>query len=140
MAASVAFIGLAAEFLIVALSGLPYRPGQQKGEFLFWCILSLSILTIMVVQLIFMAFWRRSLPQLQRSPESIAAVMTYVAGTSMSRDFEEFSQMTTKERDAAVKSLGKEYAYGWRREEGGRVRWVVDEMQTKENRALMDHY
>jgi len=94
----------------------------------------------MVVQLIFMAFWRRSLPQLQRSPESIAAVMTYVAGTSMSRDFEEFSQMTTKERDAAVKELGKEYAYGWRREEGGRVRWVVDEMQTKENRALMDHY
>jgi hypothetical protein len=58
----------------------------------------------------------------------------------MVRDFEGFSHMTTKERDAAVKAIGKEYAYGWRREEDGRVRWVIDEMQTKENRALMDHY
>jgi hypothetical protein len=76
--------------------------------------------------------------------KSITAAATFPREHCCSYDLcggdEGFSQMTTKERDAAVKSFGKEYAYGWRREEGGRVRWVVDEMQTKENRALMDHY
>lgn len=69
---------------------------------------------------------------LTRPPDTIAAVMTYVAGTGMSRDFESFSMVKTKERDEAIKQLGKNYAYGWRREADGQMRWVVDEVRGKE--------
>jgi len=136
--ASVAFIGLIAELLIVALSGLPYRPGQQRGEFLFWGITSLTILTIMLVQLISISIWRRKLPHLPRAPESIAAVMTYVAGTSMTRDFNGLEQLKRHERDQAIRDLEKSYAYWWRREEDGRIRWIVDEVPGSKNRALID--
>jgi len=137
--AMIAFTGLAAELLIVSLSGLPYRPGQSRGEFLFWGITCLSILTIMLIQLIFLANWRRKLPHLPRAPESIAAVMTYVAGTSMTRDFNGLEQLKRSERDQAIRDLEKTYAYWWRREEDGRIRWVVDVVpENKNNRALMD--
>jgi hypothetical protein len=134
----VAFIGLIAELLIVALSGLPYRPGQSRGEFLFWGITSLAILTFMIVQLITISMWRRKLPHLPRAPESIASVMTYVAGTSMTRDFNGLEQLKRSERDQAIRDLEKSYAYGWRREEDGRVRWIVDVLSVDKNRALMD--
>ncbi|KAH8589779.1 hypothetical protein B0O99DRAFT_692172 [Bisporella sp. PMI_857] len=142
--ASVAFIGLIAELLVVALSGLPYRPGQQRGEFLFWGITSLVILTIMVAQLISISMWRRKLPHLPRAPESIAAVMPYVAGTSMSRDFNGLEQLKRHERDKAIRDLEKSYAYGWRKEEDGRVRWIVDEVPRSKDRAALidgaDHF
>jgi hypothetical protein len=134
----VAFIGLIAELLIVALSGLPYRPGQSHGEFLFWGISSLIILTIMIIMLIVIALWRRKLPHLPRAPESIAAVMSYVAGTSMTRDFNGLEQLKRKDRDAAIRELEKTYAYWWRREADGRIRWVVDVVPGGKNRALMD--
>lgn len=137
--ALVALIGLVAELLIVALSGLPYRPGQSQGECLFWGIASLAILTIMIAQLIIIALWRRKLPHLPRAPESIAAVMSYVAGTSMTRDFNGLEQLKRQERDRAIRDLEKSYAYWWRREEDGRIRWVVDVVPaTKDNRALID--
>ncbi|KAF8851582.1 hypothetical protein BDZ45DRAFT_750541 [Acephala macrosclerotiorum] len=135
-AASVAFTGLAAEFLIIALAGLPYRPGQQRGEFLFWSVLSLAILTLMVIQLLIVNVWRRKLPMLTRPPDTIASVMTYVAGTGMSRDFESLSMVKTKERNRAIKELRKSYAYGWRREEDGATRWVVDEVGRKEGESF----
>jgi len=92
------------------------------------------------MQLILVALWRRKLPLLARAPDTIASVMTYVAGTGMSRDFEDLSMCKTKERDQTIKGMGKGYVYGWRREFGGggngagqtRVRWVVDEVGVKE--------
>jgi Protein of unknown function (DUF3433) len=136
-AASVAIIGLVAEFLVVALCGLPYRPGQSRGEFLFWSIASLAILSLMVVQLIIVHIWRRSLPHLPRPPNSIAAVMTYVAGTSMTRDFDGLEQLSVSQRNRKIAHLGKAYAYGWRRDEAGRVRWVVDEAPAEETKSLI---
>ena len=141
LAGSVALVGLISEFLVVALAGLPYRPGQQRGEFLFWAVVSISILALMIIMLIIVNIWRTKLPALMRKPGDIAAVMTYVAGTGMVRDFEELSQVRTKERNREIERLGKSYAYGWRREEGEYVgggrggvggRWVVDEVLMKE--------
>lgn len=136
--ASIAFIGLIAELLIVAISGLPYRPGQQRGEFLFWGITSLTILSIMIIQMVIINIWRRKLPHLPRAPDSIASVMTYVAGTRMTRDFNGLEQLSKSERDQAIRDLEKSYAYWWRREEDGRVRWIIDEVPTEKGRALMD--
>jgi len=126
-AASVAVTGIAAEFLVVFLAGLPYRPGQLRTEFLFCGIGSLCILALMIAQLIVVNLWRRHLPYLPRRPDSIGAVMTYVAGTAMVRDFHGLEELETRERDEAIVRLGKTYAYGWRREDDGRARWVIEE-------------
>jgi hypothetical protein len=65
--------------------------------------------------------------------------MTYVAGTSMTRDFNGLEQLKRSERDQAIRDLEKTYAYWWRKEEDGRIRWVVDVVpENKNNRALMD--
>jgi hypothetical protein len=137
----VAFIGLVAEVLIVALSGLPYRPGQSRGEFLFWAITALAILILMLVQLIIVNTWRKSLPHLPRAPGSIAAVMTYVANTNMTRDFNGLEQLSRSERDQGIRDLEKSYAYWWRREQSGNIRWIVDEVPMEKNSlntSLMD--
>ena len=75
---------------------------------------------------------------LPRAPESIAEAMSYVAGTSMTRDFKGLEQLKTSERDQAIRDLEKSYAYWWRREEDGRIRWIVDLVPTSKNRALTD--
>ena len=132
-----AFIGLVAELLIIALSGLPYRPGQSRGEFLFWAITALAILTLMLVQLVIVNIWRKKLPHLPRTPASIASVMTYVANTSMTRDFNGLEKLSRSERDQGIRDLEKSYAYLWRREAHGNIRWIVDEVPTEKNRPLM---
>ncbi|KAK0730262.1 hypothetical protein B0H67DRAFT_638781 [Lasiosphaeris hirsuta] len=136
-AASVAFTGLTAEFLVIALAGLPYRPGQLRSEFLFCGIGASVILFFMIIQLVMVASWRRSLPHLPRRPDTIGAVMTYVAGTRMGRDFYGLEHMSTKERNEAIRKMGKVYAYGWRKEEDGRVRWVVDEVIEGERKSVI---
>ncbi|KAB5530373.1 hypothetical protein GE09DRAFT_974530 [Coniochaeta sp. 2T2.1] len=143
-AASVAVTGLLAELLIVALSGLPYRRGQLRGEFLFCAVSALVIVAAMIAQLVVVNMWRRVLPHLPRRPDSIAAVMTYTAGTGMVRDFTEaeVEGRATRERDRVIRGMGKRYAY--RREGGvgdgegeGGGRWVVDEVGG-EGRGLLE--
>lgn len=137
-AASIAFTGLIAELLIIALAGLPYRPGQLRSEFLFCGIVALVILAMMVVQLVLVNMWRRSLPHLPRRPDTIAAVMTYVARTTMVTDFHGLEEKSVRERNKAVRKMGKTYAYGWRKEdESGRARWVVDEVPDQEKRSFL---
>ncbi|KAK0718734.1 hypothetical protein B0T21DRAFT_295635, partial [Apiosordaria backusii] len=136
-AASVAFTGIIAEFLIIALAGLPYRPGQLRSEFLFCGIASAIILCVMLAQLILVIIWRRKLPHLPRQPDTIAAVMTYVAGTSMVRDFYGLEEMKTKERNKAIIQMGKVYAYGWRQEPEGGIRWIVDEVPDAERKSFL---
>lgn len=137
-AASVAFTGIMAEFLIIFLAGLPYRPGQLRSEFLVCGIASVVILVAMIVQLVLVNLWRRQLPHLPRRPDSIAAVMTYVAGTEMVKDFYGVEGLSTRERDKAIRRLNKTYAYGWRKEDNGRVRWVVDEVPDENRKSLME--
>ncbi|KAK3392903.1 hypothetical protein B0H63DRAFT_3063 [Podospora didyma] len=137
-AASVALTGLVAEFLIICLSGLPYRPGQLRSEFLFCGVASAAILSLMLAQLVAVAIWQRQgLPHLPRRPDTIGAVMTYVAGTSMVRDFQGLESLGTKERNKRIREMGKVYAYGWRAEEGGKVRWIVDEVPDAERKSFL---
>ncbi len=136
-AASVATTAVISEFLVVFLAGLPYRPGQLRSEFLFCGITSLAIMVVMLVQLIFVNLWRRQLPHLPRRPDTIAAVMTYVAGTNMARDFYGLDEQSTGERNRSIRSLNKTYAYGWRREENGRIRWIVDEVPHGDGKSMM---
>src|SRR3569833_4739019 len=85
-AASVAVTGIAAEFLVVFLAGLPYRPGQLRTELLFCGIGSLCYLALMIAQMIVVNLWRRHQPYLPRRPDTNGAVMTNEDGTAMVRD------------------------------------------------------
>lgn len=127
--ASIAITALLAEFLIITLAGLPYRPGQLRNEFLFCAIFSLIVLFIMLVQLAVVSIWRRGLPHLPRRPDTVAAVMTYIAGAAMNRDFDGLEHSKPKERDRIVAGLGKTYFYGLGGDKSGvRQRYVVDEV------------
>ncbi len=138
-AASVAFTGIMAELLIISLAGLPYRPGQLRSEFLFCGITAVVILLMMIVQLVVVNFWRRSLPTLPRRPDTIANVMTYVANPGIVRDFQGLESQSVRRRNQAIRDMKNTYAYGWRKEDaGGRIRWVVDEVVTAERKSLLE--
>jgi len=126
--ASVAVTSLLAEVLVVCLAGLPYRPGQLRGEFIFCGVTASVILVIMLVNLALFVRWRKALPHLPRRPDSVAAVMTYVANTNFVRDFDGLETAKTRDRDRAIENMGKRFAYGVRIEEDGRKRWVIDEV------------
>jgi hypothetical protein len=132
--AAVAFAALLSEFLVVTLSGLPYRPGQLRSEFLFCGISSLAILVIMLIVVIIINIWRRILTHLPRKPDNVANVMSYVAGVEMCHDFEGLELLKVEERDKRIRELGKRYGYGLKEWANGtkRQRWVVDEMPSHE--------
>src|SRR5204862_2991610 len=94
--ATVAMTALLSEFLVITLSGLPYRPGQLREEFLFCGIASLTILSIMLVVLSAVNVWRRFLPHLPRKPDSVAAVITYVCESKMNTDFEGLERVSVR--------------------------------------------
>jgi hypothetical protein len=123
----VAFTALLAEFLVVALSGLPYRPGQVQDEFFFCGISSLVILALMLLVIAAVNIWRRYLPHLPRKPDNTASVMTYVCDSKIVDDFEGAEKLKGRQRDRWIEGLGKKYEYGLRRRRDGRLRWVVDE-------------
>ncbi|KAH0538448.1 hypothetical protein FGG08_004946 [Glutinoglossum americanum] len=105
-AATIAFTALLSEFLVVALSGLPYRPGQLREEFLFCAIASLRVLSIMLAELGGLDIWRRFLPHLPRKPDSVAAAMTYVCDSKMNVGLGAgFCQPASQEHLAAGKKI-----------------------------------
>ncbi|KAF9872068.1 hypothetical protein CkaCkLH20_10405 [Colletotrichum karsti] len=126
--AIIALTALVAEFFVVAISGLPWRPGQLRGEYIFCGVACVVIATIMLVVQGLVFYWRSSLPYLPRRPDSVAAVMTYVAGTTMVAEFDVVSGMGKRSSRRAIKSMGRKYAYGLKMGEDGRQRWVVDEI------------
>jgi hypothetical protein len=126
--AAAAVVTLLSEVFVIALAGLPYRPGQLRAEFLFCGIASIVLLVLMIIMLGVVVWWRRKLPHLPRKPNNVAAVMTYLAETTMTRDFEGMAGRKRKERNREIEGLGKRYAYGLRVDEEGRKRWVVDEV------------
>ncbi|KAI9774061.1 MAG: hypothetical protein M1840_005154 [Geoglossum simile] len=129
-AATIAFTSLLSELLVVTLSGIPYRPGQLRQEFLLCGIATFAILALMLAVLALASTWRRFfLPHLPRKPDSVAAVMTYVSGSSMNADFEGLEGLPVAQRDGQIKKFGKRYGYGLVRRGDGGVRWAVDEVQ-----------
>jgi hypothetical protein len=126
--AAVAFTSILSEFLIVSLSGLPYREGQTRGEFLFCGIASLFILIVVCTMVLVINVWRCFLPDLPRKPDTVAAVLTYVVDTRFCCDFEGLERMNVKERDRQVIAMGKRYGFGNVSGSNGEERWVVDEV------------
>jgi hypothetical protein len=126
---TVAFAALLAEFLIITMSGLPYRPGQLRSEFVFCAISSCIILVVLIIVITGGIIWRAFvLPELPRKPDNVASVMTYVCESRMVRDFAGLERASQKERDKSIVALGKTYGYGMVQKPDGKRSWAVDDM------------
>jgi hypothetical protein len=125
--AMVAFTAILAEFLVVVLSGLPLQPCQMQDEFFFCGVTALVILAVMILVIMAVNLWRKSLPQLPLKPDNVAAVMSYLSHSHMVKEFEGADKMKTRERNVWIEQLGKRYAYG-QEEDGNRYRWIIDKV------------
>jgi hypothetical protein len=137
IAAAIVFTAFLSEFLVIALSGLPYRPGQLPNELFFCGVASIFILATMIFVLVVVNIWRTSLPSIPRKPNNIASVMMHVSESRMCDDFEGTQGLTTRERDERVRRLGKRYFYGVEGDGIGR-KLVIDEIQGKEKVSKYD--
>jgi hypothetical protein len=88
----------------------------------------------MLIVVVIINIWRRILVHLPRKPDSVANVMSYVAGTEMCHDFEGLELLKVEERDRRIRELGKRYGYGLKEWVNGskEKRWVVDETPSAE--------
>ena len=136
-ASSIALVALLSEILIVMLSGVPFSPGQIYMELLVCSYTSMAILALMVVAIIALLLrrWRGGL-NLPRTPDTLAAVMSYICASQMLDDFEGLECLDKGERDRRIVALKKRYEYGQRRGVDGVVRWAVDEQYGDSSASL----
>jgi hypothetical protein len=129
-AASIALIAVLSDILTVALSVVPYSPGQIYLELLVSSYMSMAILALMVVAIISLLLWRwrwQGMLDLPRRPETLAAVISYVCASRMLDDFEGLECLDGGQRDQQIVGMRKRYGYGRRRCVDGVVRWAIDE-------------
>ncbi len=88
----------------------------------------MAILGVMLLDLV--ALYLRRSPKgegnLPRTPDTVAAVWSYVCGSVMLDDFADLATLGTKERDRWVEGWGSRFGMGWERGVDGVSRWKVD--------------
>jgi hypothetical protein len=126
-AACMAFIAVLSECMILFLGAIPYSAGQILTEIKVVTFASLGIIGVMVIGVVLLIVWKRSLPDLPRAPDTIAAVVSYVADSRMLDDFEGFEYLDDREMNSRLAVTGKRYVYGKRPGSDGRSRYLVDE-------------
>lgn len=81
----------------------------------------------MVLGIIVTMIWRRWTPDLPRTPDTILAVMSYVANSRLLDDFDGCERLRSREVEDRVNGLGKRYGYGRYVGVDGQTKWMVDE-------------
>ncbi|KAF2674646.1 hypothetical protein BT63DRAFT_435720 [Microthyrium microscopicum] len=129
-ASFIACIAVLAELLVIFLGAVPFAPGQFYEELLMACYTSMALLGLMVVSVVIMIIWKRRMPDLPRAPDTVSAVMTYVADSRMLDDFEGAEYCDDNELRNRIGGRGKRYVYGKRPGSDGQSRYLVDEEST----------
>jgi hypothetical protein len=125
--ACTAVIAVLAEFLIIFLGAIPYSAGQVVLELNIVAYVSMVLLGLMVASLMALMFWKLRLPDLPRAPETLGAVVSYVADTRMLGDFEGYEYLDDRDMGARLTMTGKKYVYGKMHGSDGQERYLVDE-------------
>ena len=73
---------------MVILQAIPYSPGEIFLELIICAYTSTGILSLMVIVLVSLVFWRKHLQYLSRTPDTLGGVMSYICGSRMLVDFE----------------------------------------------------
>ena len=128
------------DFNILVAGGVLFTDSQTRESFLACSYISITITGLMLLILIVTIVWWRRVPvvrQMPRRPETIAAVMSYLCGSEMVREWMvahyRVEQMSAKERDELLAKSGRKISFERVRSDvDERVRWVVDfeHMQT----------
>jgi len=127
VAASMAIIAVLADILIIFLGAVPFTSGQVFMELLVASYSSMAILGIMILGLVALFIWKRLLPHLPRTPDTIAAVTSYIADSRMLDDFEGCEYLSNHELSNRIAGLGKRYVYGRWPGSDGHPRYLIDE-------------
>jgi hypothetical protein len=132
--ASVAFAATLAEILVVVLAAIPYSPGEIFLELFICTYTSIGILSLMVIVLVGLMFWRSRLPYLPRTPDTLGGVISYLCASRMLDDFDCSSGLGSRELEKRIVGLGKRYTYGEYVGVDGQVRWMIEESTALQSR------
>lgn len=126
--ALVAIVALLGEILVIMLPGVPFTSGERLIQFFVCADPSLAILGLMLLMIPALMVWRVwSVPYLPRKNDSLAGVVSYVAGSGLIRDCEDLDARSTEERNATLMGMEKTWRYGKSEGTDGTRRWLVDE-------------
>jgi hypothetical protein len=125
--ASMAFVAFLAETLVVVLAAVPYTPGEILLEFFVCTYMSIGILSLMVIVLVGLVFWRRQLPYLPAAPDTLGGVISYLCSSRLLDKFDGHAELGNWELKKSVAVLGKKYTYGEYVGVDGQVRWMIEE-------------
>ncbi|KAK4550079.1 hypothetical protein LTR36_003046 [Oleoguttula mirabilis] len=125
--AAVTCVTLGAEALNIVISGVPYGTGQTWLQFLVSAYISIGVLSIMIIVVVMVLLARRTEPRIPRKPETLGAVMSYMAGSRLLDDFDGLDGQDNDTRDRRVRLLKKKYIFKEMTRRDGEYAWTVDE-------------
>ncbi|KAH0565071.1 hypothetical protein GP486_001539 [Trichoglossum hirsutum] len=110
--ALIAFDTILAEILTVVLPSVPYKGESIFIAYSLSAILAISIITIMLASLAWVAVRETRVTSLPRRPDTIAAVLLYLCGGRMVKDFQGMAEAEGRLRDKTLMKMGKNYWLG----------------------------
>jgi Protein of unknown function (DUF3433) len=129
LAALVAFTTLLADILTITLARIPYAPNEIYLELLICAYTSMAILSLMVLVIIGLSFWKRKLKDIPRKPDTLAGVMSYLYDSHFLVDFEGCERFKGGELEKRIVNAGKRYEFGRFVGVDGQNRWMVEKSQ-----------
>ena len=124
-------MAILADVLIVTLAGVPFNPDQIHIAFRICSLTSIVILGTMLVVLAAVWIRSRSGPGLPRSPNTIAAVFSYLCGSAahggtLLDDFADLSVLDRRKRNKRVAALKRRYGLRVSQGQDAVPRWTID--------------
>ncbi|KAK4565485.1 hypothetical protein LTR86_004102 [Recurvomyces mirabilis] len=121
-------VTLLGEALNIVIGGVPYATGQTWPQFLASAYISIGILAVMIIVSIMVILNRRREPKMPRHPDTVGAVVSYLAGSRFVDDFDGVEWEDEDTRDRRIRLLAKRYVFDDRPGPDGRRAWLVDEV------------
>jgi hypothetical protein len=126
-AALVAFTTFLADILTITLAVIPFSPTEIYLELLICAYTSIAILSLMILVVVGLLFWKRKLRDMPRKADTLAGVMSYLCDSHMLVDFEGCEVGDGKEMEKRIGRGGKRYGFGRYVGVSGKKRWMIEE-------------
>jgi hypothetical protein len=89
----------------------------------------MAILSLMVLVIMGLLFWKRKLKDMPRKPDTLAGVMSYLCDSHFLVDFESCGRLMGGELEKRIGRAGKRYEFGRFVGVDGKRRWMVEQSQ-----------
>lgn len=117
---------------IIAVAGLLFNEAQTTEAFQICAYVAIAFTAAMlIVSLLSVLWWRRVsvIKEMPRRPDTIGAVLSYLCGSMMVRDWTigmEMEKMSEKARDRFIVNSNRSFCFGKMVGVDDRIRWCVD--------------